>query len=106
MVSIANRMLAGVVAVSLLPLAALAWNNDANAPATTTAASATAASAAPATAAAPATGLNHASDPLLQLLVSKGILSATEANGLAIAPAGQMRDQLLLLLKAKGMLSA
>jgi hypothetical protein len=51
-------------------------------------------------------GLNPTADPLLQLLVSKGILTSTEANNLAIAPANQMRDQLLLLLKAKGVLSA
>ncbi|HEY6251349.1 MAG TPA: hypothetical protein VI685_15435 [Candidatus Angelobacter sp.] len=39
-------------------------------------------------------------------MVSKGILSTSEVNSLAGAPANQMRDQLLLLLKAKGVLSA
>src|SRR5579872_2781136 len=103
MLLIAKRMLAGTLAVLLLPLAALAGGNDASAPAKNTPASETTAAATPA---APAVGANAASDPLLQLLVSKGILSTTEASGLAATPANQVRDQLLLLLKAKGVLSA
>ncbi|HLJ30557.1 MAG TPA: hypothetical protein VKY85_27885 [Candidatus Angelobacter sp.] len=103
MLLIAKRMLAGTLAVLLLPLAALAGGNDASAPAKNTPASETTAAATPA---APAVGLNVAPDPLLQLLVSKGILSSSEVNSLAATPANQMRDQLLLLLKAKGVLSA
>lgn len=109
MISTSQRILAGILAVLLLPLAAMASdssNNNANAPTNNTAASETAATPASATPAAPAVGLNPTSDPLLQLLVSKGIISSSEANNLAVVPANQMRDQLLLLLKAKGVLSA
>ena len=110
MISISQRILAGILAVLLLPLAALASDSNSNAPANN---AATKEGTAPATTAAPASpapappvGLNPAPDPLLQLLVSKGVLSSTEVNSLAAAPANQMRDQLLLLLKAKGVLSA
>jgi hypothetical protein len=109
---LAKKTLAGILAVLLLPLAALAGSNDANASAKNAPASETTAAAAPTSTAAPAPtaaappGLNVTPDPLLQLLVSKGILNSTEMNSLALAPAGQMRDQLLLLLKAKGVLSA
>jgi hypothetical protein len=56
--------------------------------------------------AAPAAGLNPAGDPLVRLLVAKGVLSSGEANGLATGPASEMHDRLLLLLKDKGVLSA
>lgn len=116
MISISQRMLAGILLVLLLPLAALG-SDDSNSSAPTnktvgsetkTAGSETTAPpAAPGTpATAPAVGLNPAPDPLLQLLVSKGILSSSEMNSLATAPANQMREQLLLLLQAKGVLSA
>lgn len=106
MISTLQRMLAGILVVLLLPLAALASEKDASAPTNNGATTASAAPAAAPATAAPAVGLNPAPDPLLQLLVSKGILSSTEVNSLAGAPANQMRDQLLLLLKAKGVLSA
>jgi hypothetical protein len=106
MISLWQRMLAGILAVLVLSVAALAFGNGAGAPANKTNPE-TSASPAPEPAAnvAPAPGLNPAFDPLLQLLVSKGILSVGEVNNLAAAPANQMRDQLLLLLKAKGVLS-
>ncbi len=44
-------------------------------------------------------------DPLLQLLVSKGVLSSEEAKSLTGSP-DQQRAKLLALLKAKGILSA
>ena len=115
MISISQRLLAGILAVLLLPLAALASNSSSASASTNkttdsetaAAAEVTPASPATATTAAPATvGLHPAADPLLQLLVSKGILSSTEVDSLASAPANQMREQLLLLLKAKGVLSA
>jgi hypothetical protein len=46
-----------------------------------------------------------APDPLLQLLVSKGVLNAEEAKSLSGTPA-QQRAQLLELLRQKGILSA
>ena len=50
--------------------------------------------------------VGRATDPLLQLLLTKGVLSTDEVNSLAMAPAVEMRNRLLLLLKAKGILSA
>ena len=106
MMSLSRRIVAGILAVLVLPLAALALGSEASAPANKTAASEATSAPEPAATPAPASGFNPTGDPLLQLLVSKGILSASEVNGLASAPANQMRDQLLLLLKAKGVLSA
>lgn len=106
MTRIPIRVLAGVLAVFLLPAAVMASDSSsANAPANKSAESANTANAsAPPAAPAPApTSLN---DPLLQLLVSKGVINIKEASSLAAAPASQMRDQLLLLLKEKGVLSA
>ncbi len=54
----------------------------------------------------PPTGLISATDPLLQLLVTKGVLTASEVNGLSAAPASELRDRLVMLLKEKGILSA
>ena len=106
MTRIPIRVLAGVLAVFLLPVAVMASDSSsANAPANKSAGSANTANAsAPPAAPAPApTSLN---DPLLRLLVSKGLINMNEASSLAAAPASQMRDQLLLLLKEKGVLSA
>ncbi len=106
MSSITQRLLAGILAVLLLPLAALASDSNASPPGNNTPGSEAAAAPATGPAPAPAAGLNPMPDPLLQLLVSKGILSSTEVNSLAAAPANQMRDKLLLLLQAKGVISA
>ena len=106
MMSLSRRIVAGILALLVLPLAALALGSEASAPANKTAASEATSAPEPAATPAPASGFNPTVDPLLQLLVSKGILSASEVNGLASSPANQMRDQLLLLLKAKGVLSA
>ncbi len=110
MISISTRIWAGVLSAALLPMTAVAGDGDkdANAPANKNAAAATtgATSTAPAANAAPATGLGANTDPLLRLLVNKGVLNAVEANGLMSAPANQMHNRLLLLLKDKGVLSA
>lgn len=113
MSGISIRTRAGVLAVILLPGFAIASDknasNDANAAtntpterdagASSTATSATAPNAAP-------SAINGAGDPLLRLLVSKGVLTAGEVSGLAAVPSGEMRDRLLLLLKDRGVLSA
>jgi hypothetical protein len=105
MLVVPKKTLAGILGALVLPLSAWAAGSNSTGgsaePASAPATSATA--SAPAT---PAPGLNVTPDPLLQLLVSKGILNSAEANGLAAAPAGQVRDQLLMLLKSKGLLSA
>ncbi|HEV2990125.1 MAG TPA: hypothetical protein VG759_16905 [Candidatus Angelobacter sp.] len=107
MVSISTRIWAGVLSVALLSLTAVAGDKDANAPTNKTAATGTATTTAtPAANTAPAAGLGATTDPLLRLLVNKGILSAIEANSLMSAPANQMQGRLLLLLKDKGVLSA
>lgn len=107
MIPISTRIWAGVLSVALLSLTAVAGDKDANAPANKAAATGTTTTATPAAAnSAPATGLGANTDPLLRLLVNKGILNAIEANSLMTAPANQMQSRLLLLLKDKGVLSA
>ena len=59
----------------------------------------------PATASAAQTNTVTAGDPLLQLLVAKGVLNASEAKSLGGTPAEQ-RTKLLELLRQKGILSA
>ena len=59
----------------------------------------------PASAAAAQANTAAASDPLLQLLVAKGVLNADEAKSLGGTPAEQ-RTKLLELLRQKGILSA
>src|SRR5437764_9188178 len=104
MISVSTRIWAGILAVCLLPLAAVASDGDATAPSNKTAASATTAPAAPNP--APAVALSPTTDPLLRLLATKGILSVSEVNALAAAPGNEMQGRLLLLLKDKGLLSA
>lgn len=89
-----------VLSASLLvPLALLAADATANPTAETVAASA------PANAAA-ATGPSAVAHvTLIDLLVKKGLLTASEADSLRNAPGPAGMDQLLLLLKAKGLLS-
>jgi hypothetical protein len=111
MIRISNRIWAGVVAVILLPVFALASDNNTSNSANgatnkASARDAGASSTATAPNPAPAVGMNSVTDPLLRLLVSKGVLSASDVSGLAAAPAAEMRDRLLLLLKDKGVLSA
>src|SRR5215471_1890470 len=102
MSSFSQRLLAVALTVSLLSFAAWAFDDDGSPAKSTTASENTKG----ATTTVPAVGLNPAPDPLLQLLVAKGILNSSEVSSLAAAPANQMREQLLLLLKAKGVLSA
>jgi phosphate-selective porin OprO/OprP len=45
-------------------------------------------------------------DPLLQLLVNKGIISGSDASGLRAVPPAQQRDRLVQLLQQKGVLTA
>src|SRR5215467_10022326 len=106
MSSFSQRLLAVVLAISLLPLAAWASDDGGSPAKSTTASDITKGATTAGSGTVPAVGLNPAPDPLLQLLVAKGILNSNEVNSLAAAPANQMRDQLLLLLKAKGVLSA
>jgi hypothetical protein len=55
--------------------------------------------------AAPAAGSTNVSDPLLRLLMTKGILNMNEVNSLAAGPPAQLRERLVFLLKEKGILS-
>ena len=95
-------ILAGVLAVFLLPKSASAFADNskraANKPIVTETSTATPASST-------AAGANPLTDPLLQLLVNKGILNANEVASLASVPATQLRDRLVLLLREKGILS-
>jgi len=58
---------------------------------------------APSTEPAPAA---TSSDPLLRLLVQKGVITADEARFLGVGTAADQRDKLVLLLKEKGLLSS
>ena len=104
MISVSTRIWAGILAVCLLPLTAVASDGDATAPSNKTAASET--TTPPAPNPAPAAALSPTTDPLLRLLATKGILSISEVNALAGAPGNEMQGRLLLLLKDKGLLSA
>jgi hypothetical protein len=54
--------------------------------------------------AAPA-GSDSVQDPLLRVLVSKGILTSEEASAVTAAPPSEQRDQLAALLHSKGIIS-
>ena len=100
-----NRVLIGILSLSLLSAMALASDDSPKAPAGKTEAAATAATT-NASSPAPGLGVNSAGDPLLRLLVAKGVLTNGEVSELAGVPAPELRDRLLLLLKDKGVLSA
>jgi hypothetical protein len=55
--------------------------------------------------AAPMGGTANVADPLLRLLMTKGVLNMNEVNSLASGPAAQLRERLVLMLKEKGILS-
>ena len=94
----------GILTIFLMSATVLASGDDSTAPSVKSEAANAAATNTPN--AAPAAGLNPAGDPLVRLLVAKGVLSADEANGLAMGTALEMHQRLLLLLKDKGLLSA
>jgi len=50
-------------------------------------------------------GTSSKPDPLVQLLVSKGVLSKQEGEAIASAPDSEQRDRLLTLLRDKGVIS-
>ncbi len=104
MTYISVRFLPAVLAIFLLPVFAAGSDSNNNSPSPKNANEASADIKAN-NAMAPA-GNSAANDPLLKLLVSKGVLSATEAGSLAGSSSGEMRDRLLSLLKDKGILSA
>ncbi len=96
-----------VIFLGLLgPSGALARDGDTKTPGDKTASSQPTTTRTTDATSTPATGLISATDPLLQLLVTKGVLTASEVNGLAAGPASELRDRLVLLLKEKGILSA
>src|SRR5512140_2169041 len=49
---------------------------------------------------------NQPSDPLIRILVSKGVLSAEEAKFVGAGTADNQREKLIYLLKEKGLLNA
>lgn len=105
MTCISTRIFSGVLALCLLPVVLVASDSNtgaaANKPNAETSAVATA--IAPSTA-SPAE-MNSVNDPLLRLLVSKGVLNSKEVTGLVSAPSAQLRERLVLMLKEKGILS-
>ncbi|HLY99167.1 MAG TPA: hypothetical protein VKT33_08905, partial [Candidatus Angelobacter sp.] len=88
------RFLPAVLAIFLLPVFAAGSDSNNNSPAPKNANESSADIKAN-NGTAPAA--NAANDPLLKLLVSKGVLSASEAGSLAGSSSGEMRDRLLSL---------
>ena len=99
----ASRVLVGIVALVVLPVAVLASDNGAN---TTSRSSEETQPENSAPAGMP--GTNATVDPLLQLMVSEGVVNSDDLKALATVPSAELRDRLLLLLlaKNKGTLSA
>jgi hypothetical protein len=102
MLRVRSGMVTGAAVLMLASVMSMASENDA-ARATKSNETET---AVPVAAPAPAAGMNAVNDPLVRLLVSKGLLTVNEAGGLAAVPADQVRDRLLLILKDKGLISA
>lgn len=98
-------ILAGVLAVSLLPLSARASGEDSKAPANKTTETEPTKAAPAASSTVPVNGANSVNDPLLRLLMSKGILSSNDVAGLAATPAVELGGRLIRMLKEKGILS-
>jgi len=98
---IMSKNLAWILAMLISPCWLMAGGGAADA----SAAKAASAEAAPAAEPAMPSVTTVTTDPLIQLLATKGILTAGEAQNIMSAPAGQMRDRLVLLLKEKGILS-
>jgi hypothetical protein len=94
-------ILAGALAVLLLPMTTRASGKGSSIPEDKS--RETENSAAPA--AAPAAGSTNVADPLLRLLMSKGVLNPNEVNTLISGPPAQLRERLVLMLKEKGILS-
>src|SRR5712671_4599137 len=106
MTRFAFRVLVVAMILALLPTVSFAAGESSAGSANTTAAPPAATSPAATTAASPspATSL-PGSDPLLNLLVSKGLLTQSEATNLAGAAMPEVRKNVLLLLRDKGILT-
>src|SRR6266481_7387935 len=89
-------ILAAALTVLLLPMTARASGKDSKTPGDKSRETES-------TAAPPAS--TNVADPLLRLLMTKGILNMKEVNSLASGPADQLRERLVLMLKEKGILS-
>ena len=89
-------ILAAALIVLLLPMTARASGKDSKTPGDKSRETES-------TAAPPAS--TNVADPLLRLLMTKGILNMKEVNSLASGPADQLRERLVLMLKEKGILS-
>ncbi|HEY2497660.1 MAG TPA: hypothetical protein VGK24_11360 [Candidatus Angelobacter sp.] len=105
MIRISTRIWAVLFAIFVLPIGAFA--SDAAADAANKAKEKESASTeTTVTSRTPAAPVSASTDPLLRLLVNKGVLNASEVNALASAPPAEARQRLLTLLKDKGLLSA
>jgi hypothetical protein len=94
-------ILAGALTVLLLPMTARAYGKDSNTPDNKRRETETTAEPP----AAPPAGTANVADPLLRLLMTKGVLNMNEVNSLASGPAAQLRERLVFMLKEKGILS-
>ncbi len=105
MIRISTRIWAVLLAVFVLPFSAFASDTAAT-PANKTNANESASAETTVTSRTPVAATSTSTDPLLRLLVTKGVLNASEVNALSLAPATEARQRLLLLLKDKGVISA
>jgi hypothetical protein len=101
MIRISTCILAGALTLSLLPMTVRASGNDSSTPEDKSRETET--TAAPP--GAPPAGSTNVADPLLRLLMSKGVLNMNEVNSLASGPPAQLRERLVFMLKQKGILS-
>jgi hypothetical protein len=101
MIRISTCILAGALTLSLLPMTLRASENDNSTPEDKSRETET--TAAPP--GAPPAGSTNVADPLLRLLMSKGVLNMNEVNSLASGPPAQLRERLVFMLKEKGILS-
>src|SRR5205085_10586864 len=96
------RLLVVAMLLALLPTASFAAGESSTS--STNAAVPTASTTSPAAPTAASPSL-PASDPLLNLLVTKGLLTPAEASNLTGAAMPEVRKNVLLLLRDKGILS-
>ena len=103
MIRFASRVLVVALLLALLPTASFAAGGGSSG--STNAATVTSTTAAPPASATAASPAALPVDPLLNLLVTKGLLTPAEANNLAGAAMPEVRKNILLLLRDKGILS-
>jgi hypothetical protein len=105
MIRISTRIWAVLFALFVLPVGAIA-SDSAAAAANKANDTESATTETTVTSRTQAATTSASTDPLLRLLVNKGVLNASEVNAISTAPASEARQRLLSILKDKGIISA